>query len=170
MKKSNTYLFCFVLLSCFYIGCKTEGCTYPNAVNYEDDAELDDGSCVFPENDGEGNEDNDDQNDSSAADNWIGNYIIEESQTSSFNPNFENEESYSISISETTSTEVMIQNFLGCSSLQANVTSNSMVIVNLDECMIFSAIITPTEDGFTYVGSKDDFGFALDVEGTAVRQ
>ena len=38
-------LFCIGLM----VSCKKEGCIYATAINYDTDAEKDDGSCIFPE-------------------------------------------------------------------------------------------------------------------------
>lgn len=51
MKKSVLALMVlptFGLLLFLGTGCKPEGCTNPSAVNYDVDAEEDDGSCVYP--------------------------------------------------------------------------------------------------------------------------
>lgn len=54
MKKTNfktAVLFALVLFTGF--ACKKEGCTDPNATNFDEKAKKDNGTCVFPENNGE---------------------------------------------------------------------------------------------------------------------
>ncbi|MEZ4937786.1 MAG: hypothetical protein R2799_09365 [Crocinitomicaceae bacterium] len=45
-------LFFSILVSLLTISCKKEGCTEPNATNYDPKAEENDGSCVYNNNGG----------------------------------------------------------------------------------------------------------------------
>ncbi|MFK7757246.1 MAG: hypothetical protein AB8B53_09985 [Flavobacteriales bacterium] len=160
--KQNVLL--ILLLSIIYAGCKTEGCTYEEALNYEADAELDDGSCVFPELTSE----EEDPTSSSAADVWVGNFIVNEtSQVGSFPAS---EDTYSISITAINENRVLIQNLMGCGDMEANVAENSMVVVEFDDMCSWQLLIIQTDDGFDFTAQKDDFGMVADVAGTAVRQ
>jgi len=139
-----------------YTGCKTEGCTYPEAINYNADAEKDDGSCMFSEEN------------SSAAAAWVGNYVV--NQTSQLPGGQPQEESYSISITEITTDRVLIQNLINCGDMEANVTETSMVIVEFEEICSWQHMITQTNEGFNFTAERDQFGMAADVVGSAVLQ
>lgn len=47
MKSTMKLIFLGLLLQ--LMSCKKEGCTYPDATNYDSEAKKDDGSCVYPE-------------------------------------------------------------------------------------------------------------------------
>ena len=44
-----TQLLLFIMSILLFAGCKKEGCTDPDALNYDRSAEIDDGSCSYPE-------------------------------------------------------------------------------------------------------------------------
>ncbi|MCG8578191.1 MAG: hypothetical protein MI810_25150 [Flavobacteriales bacterium] len=49
--KASPILLVFAILSISLYGCKKKGCTYELAVNYDENAKKDDGSCVFKSSD-----------------------------------------------------------------------------------------------------------------------
>ena len=51
MKKASLYFSFLIILSIIFVSCsKEEGCTNPDASNYNPDAVKDDGSCILPNN------------------------------------------------------------------------------------------------------------------------
>ena len=52
------YLFVGLIVGATTVSCKEEGCTDPSAVNYDSDADKDNGSCVYPNDDNNNSGDN----------------------------------------------------------------------------------------------------------------
>ena len=47
MKKTTIGVMMMAALAISAVSCRKEGCTDPNAINYNEDAKKDDGSCTF---------------------------------------------------------------------------------------------------------------------------
>lgn len=59
MKRVVLFFLVSMLNIAVFTSCQKSGCTYKDAINYDSKAEVDDGSCIFPEPDDEPEPDTD---------------------------------------------------------------------------------------------------------------
>lgn len=154
--------FAFILCSALFlaIGCKTNepkpvGCTDDNAVNYDMQAEEDDGSCEY------------------VADLYEGVYNVVETRTwedVDSGDEVSDEDQFTMIIEKVTNTTVLVHNVDFCDPLEANVTESFLTFTDIPfDCAVYNS-------AFVRIGSDIEYeyetfvGYPVDVSGIATKQ
>jgi hypothetical protein len=131
-----------------------EGCTDNASLNYNPDAEVDNGTCQY------------------VSDLYVGVYLV--SDTSSyFDPGTQQTVNYTgqytFSISKVNNTEVAVSSFSSCGSLNANVSETLLSFSNLGNCNVSNVVVKRVNEElkFTY---QTFGGLLVYTKGTARKQ